>query len=153
VLRPLLGFGIYNFTYKKKKNLPNEHFFFFFFFQIDFLSVKSTFRPFKRNPKQALNIKCFVCSFLTLQSIDVFSYKSWLGILKIFQWINILLSLNVNPYFLKLQYLKEAGWADGGRLIACTQPRRLAVQVSFSLCYCFKCYLIIHKNNLFTSFN
>lgn len=28
----------------------------------------------------------------------------------------------------KLQYLKEAGWADGGRVIACTQPRRLAVQ-------------------------
>lgn len=28
-----------------------------------------------------------------------------------------------------LQYLKEAGWADGGRVIACTQPRRLAVQV------------------------
>ncbi|GJZ58122.1 probable pre-mRNA-splicing factor ATP-dependent RNA helicase DEAH9 isoform X1, partial [Tanacetum coccineum] len=27
------------------------------------------------------------------------------------------------------QYLKEAGWADGGRVIACTQPRRLAVQV------------------------
>ncbi|KAL9321150.1 hypothetical protein ACSQ67_012989 [Phaseolus vulgaris] len=26
------------------------------------------------------------------------------------------------------QYLKEAGWAAGGRLIACTQPRRLAVQ-------------------------
>ncbi|XP_014519174.1 probable pre-mRNA-splicing factor ATP-dependent RNA helicase DEAH9 [Vigna radiata var. radiata] len=26
------------------------------------------------------------------------------------------------------QYLKEAGWATGGRLIACTQPRRLAVQ-------------------------
>ncbi|WVZ72770.1 hypothetical protein U9M48_021179 [Paspalum notatum var. saurae] len=26
------------------------------------------------------------------------------------------------------QYLKEAGWADGGRLIGCTQPRRLAVQ-------------------------
>ncbi|WCJ27142.1 RNA helicase family protein [Euphorbia peplus] len=26
------------------------------------------------------------------------------------------------------QFLKEAGWADGGRLIACTQPRRLAVQ-------------------------
>ncbi|KAI5331704.1 hypothetical protein L3X38_021830 [Prunus dulcis] len=26
------------------------------------------------------------------------------------------------------QYLKEGGWADGGRLIACTQPRRLAVQ-------------------------
>ncbi|XP_031287448.1 probable pre-mRNA-splicing factor ATP-dependent RNA helicase DEAH9 isoform X1 [Pistacia vera] len=26
------------------------------------------------------------------------------------------------------QYLKEAGWADGGRVIACTQPRRLAVQ-------------------------
>ncbi|EXB58158.1 hypothetical protein L484_026359 [Morus notabilis] len=25
-------------------------------------------------------------------------------------------------------YLKEAGWADGGRVIACTQPRRLAVQ-------------------------
>lgn len=30
---------------------------------------------------------------------------------------------------LELQYLKEAGWADGGRVIACTQPRRLAVQV------------------------
>lgn len=28
-----------------------------------------------------------------------------------------------------MQYLKEAGWADGGRVIACTQPRRLAVQV------------------------
>lgn len=27
------------------------------------------------------------------------------------------------------QYLKEAGWAEGGRVIACTQPRRLAVQV------------------------
>uniref|UniRef100_A0A9I9CF41 RNA helicase n=1 Tax=Cucumis melo TaxID=3656 RepID=A0A9I9CF41_CUCME len=26
------------------------------------------------------------------------------------------------------QFLKEAGWADGGRVIACTQPRRLAVQ-------------------------
>ncbi|KAK3039917.1 hypothetical protein RJ639_027752 [Escallonia herrerae] len=26
------------------------------------------------------------------------------------------------------QYLKEAGWVDGGRIIACTQPRRLAVQ-------------------------
>ncbi|XP_028780288.1 probable pre-mRNA-splicing factor ATP-dependent RNA helicase DEAH9 [Neltuma alba] len=26
------------------------------------------------------------------------------------------------------QYLKEAGWTDGGRVIACTQPRRLAVQ-------------------------
>lgn len=26
------------------------------------------------------------------------------------------------------QYLKEAGWAEGGRMIACTQPRRLAVQ-------------------------
>ncbi|GJV68189.1 protein BUD31 homolog 2 [Tanacetum coccineum] len=25
-------------------------------------------------------------------------------------------------------YLKEAGWADGGCVIACTQPRRLAVQ-------------------------
>ncbi|GKB96429.1 hypothetical protein Tco_0982566, partial [Tanacetum coccineum] len=29
-------------------------------------------------------------------------------------------------------YLKEAGWADGGRVIACTQPRRLAVQVDSS---------------------
>ncbi|XP_024020495.1 probable pre-mRNA-splicing factor ATP-dependent RNA helicase DEAH9 isoform X2 [Morus notabilis] len=28
----------------------------------------------------------------------------------------------------RVQYLKEAGWADGGRVIACTQPRRLAVQ-------------------------
>ncbi|XP_047057504.1 probable pre-mRNA-splicing factor ATP-dependent RNA helicase DEAH9 [Lolium rigidum] len=28
------------------------------------------------------------------------------------------------------QYLMEAGWAEGGRLIGCTQPRRLAVQVS-----------------------
>ncbi|KAL9671491.1 hypothetical protein QQ045_009059 [Rhodiola kirilowii] len=26
------------------------------------------------------------------------------------------------------QYLKEAGWAEGGRVIGCTQPRRLAVQ-------------------------
>ncbi|KAK1320061.1 putative pre-mRNA-splicing factor ATP-dependent RNA helicase [Acorus calamus] len=26
------------------------------------------------------------------------------------------------------QYLKEAGWAEGGRMVACTQPRRLAVQ-------------------------
>nr|XP_018676249.1 PREDICTED: probable pre-mRNA-splicing factor ATP-dependent RNA helicase DEAH9 isoform X3 [Musa acuminata subsp. malaccensis] len=26
------------------------------------------------------------------------------------------------------QYLKEAGWAEGGRVVACTQPRRLAVQ-------------------------
>ncbi|XP_071929563.1 probable pre-mRNA-splicing factor ATP-dependent RNA helicase DEAH9 isoform X2 [Coffea arabica] len=26
------------------------------------------------------------------------------------------------------QFLKEAGWAEGGRIIACTQPRRLAVQ-------------------------
>ncbi|CAI9087334.1 OLC1v1021384C1 [Oldenlandia corymbosa var. corymbosa] len=26
------------------------------------------------------------------------------------------------------QFLKEAGWADEGRVIACTQPRRLAVQ-------------------------
>ncbi|KAG8385480.1 hypothetical protein BUALT_Bualt03G0049700 [Buddleja alternifolia] len=26
------------------------------------------------------------------------------------------------------QYLKESGWAEGGRMIACTQPRRLAVQ-------------------------
>ncbi|XP_042502452.1 probable pre-mRNA-splicing factor ATP-dependent RNA helicase DEAH9 isoform X2 [Macadamia integrifolia] len=26
------------------------------------------------------------------------------------------------------QFLKEAGWAEGGRMIACTQPRRLAVQ-------------------------
>ncbi|KAF6155967.1 hypothetical protein GIB67_039298 [Kingdonia uniflora] len=26
------------------------------------------------------------------------------------------------------QYLKEAGWSEGGYIIACTQPRRLAVQ-------------------------
>ncbi|KAL3522410.1 hypothetical protein ACH5RR_015244 [Cinchona calisaya] len=26
------------------------------------------------------------------------------------------------------QFLKEAGWAEGGHVIACTQPRRLAVQ-------------------------
>ncbi|KAJ8510210.1 hypothetical protein OPV22_000644 [Ensete ventricosum] len=26
------------------------------------------------------------------------------------------------------QYLKEAGWAEDGRVVACTQPRRLAVQ-------------------------
>ncbi|KAL2629866.1 hypothetical protein R1flu_014552 [Riccia fluitans] len=26
------------------------------------------------------------------------------------------------------QYLSEAGWAEGGRLIACTQPRRIAAQ-------------------------
>ncbi|KAL2244398.1 probable pre-mRNA-splicing factor ATP-dependent RNA helicase DEAH9 isoform X1 [Sesamum indicum] len=30
------------------------------------------------------------------------------------------------------QYLKEAGWAEGGRVIACTQPRRLAVQTAAS---------------------
>ncbi|KAG6419209.1 hypothetical protein SASPL_121425 [Salvia splendens] len=28
----------------------------------------------------------------------------------------------------ELAFLKEAGWADSGRMIACTQPRRLAVQ-------------------------
>ncbi|RWR89645.1 putative pre-mRNA-splicing factor ATP-dependent RNA helicase DEAH9 isoform X2 [Cinnamomum micranthum f. kanehirae] len=28
----------------------------------------------------------------------------------------------------EIRYLKEAGWAEGGRVIACTQPRRLAVQ-------------------------
>lgn len=32
-------------------------------------------------------------------------------------------------FWLELQYLNEAGWSDGGRVIACTQPRRLAVQV------------------------
>ena len=26
------------------------------------------------------------------------------------------------------QYLFEAGWADGGRVVACTQPRRVAAQ-------------------------
>ena len=26
------------------------------------------------------------------------------------------------------QYLLEAGWAEGGRVVACTQPRRLAAQ-------------------------
>ncbi|GJX25727.1 hypothetical protein Tco_0232023 [Tanacetum coccineum] len=31
-------------------------------------------------------------------------------------------------------YLKEAGWADGGHVIACTQPRRLAAQISVHLC-------------------
>ncbi|KAF5177538.1 RNA helicase, ATP-dependent DEAH box [Thalictrum thalictroides] len=31
-------------------------------------------------------------------------------------------------FMLLIQYLKEAGWAEGGRVIACTQPRRLAVQ-------------------------
>lgn len=30
------------------------------------------------------------------------------------------------------QFLKEAGWSEGGRMIACTQPRRLAVQVWYS---------------------
>ncbi|XWS12561.1 hypothetical protein CRYUN_Cryun37aG0100300 [Craigia yunnanensis] len=29
-------------------------------------------------------------------------------------------------------YLKEAGWADGGCVIACTQPRRLAVLVALN---------------------
>ena len=33
-------------------------------------------------------------------------------------------------YVFTIQYLREAGWAEGGRMIACTQPRRLAVQVS-----------------------
>ncbi|GKF39924.1 hypothetical protein Tco_0119985, partial [Tanacetum coccineum] len=32
-------------------------------------------------------------------------------------------------YVESVQYLKEAGWADGGHVIACTQPRRLAAQV------------------------
>ncbi|KAL7604474.1 hypothetical protein Lser_V15G18292 [Lactuca serriola] len=32
-----------------------------------------------------------------------------------------------HPFFFCF-YLKEAGWADNGRIIACTQPRRLAVQ-------------------------
>lgn len=40
---------------------------------------------------------------------------------------------NIKSFYLLmiLQYLKEAGWADGGRVIACTQPRRLAVQVFY----------------------
>ncbi|CAI0469093.1 unnamed protein product [Linum tenue] len=33
------------------------------------------------------------------------------------------------------QFLNEAGWADGGRVIACTQPRRLAVQVLLQTCF------------------
>ncbi|RRT84738.1 hypothetical protein B296_00011365 [Ensete ventricosum] len=31
------------------------------------------------------------------------------------------------------KYLKEAGWAEDGRVVACTQPRRLAVQVITSV--------------------
>ena len=49
---------------------------------------------------------------------------------------------NSNSFVLNwhLQFLKEAGWAAGGRLIACTQPRRLAVQVPpfVSLIYSIK---------------
>lgn len=37
-----------------------------------------------------------------------------------------------NSLHCALQYLKEAGWAAGGRLIACTQPRWLSVQVTSS---------------------
>jgi ATP-dependent RNA helicase DDX35 len=30
-------------------------------------------------------------------------------------------------FFLEIpQYLHEAGWASGGRVVACTQPRRVA---------------------------
>jgi hypothetical protein len=43
-------------------------------------------------------------------------------------------------WLIEFQYLKEAGWADGGRVIACTQPRRLAVQVRIlSLDHFFQC--------------
>lgn len=45
--------------------------------------------------------------------------------------------ISVNAFgYTVLQFLKEAGWAEGGRVIACTQPRRLAVQV---------CFLSLHK--------
>lgn len=37
------------------------------------------------------------------------------------------------------QYLKEAGWAEGGRVIACTQPRRLAVQVTIITMFRIHC--------------
>ncbi|XVF25702.1 hypothetical protein REPUB_Repub13aG0236400 [Reevesia pubescens] len=40
-----------------------------------------------------------------------------------FIWLSLTLLLS-------LLYLKEAGWADVGRVIACTQPRRLAVQAA-----------------------
>ncbi|GJX33206.1 hypothetical protein Tco_0243061 [Tanacetum coccineum] len=41
---------------------------------------------------------------------------------------NIQSATSSKGYVESVQYLKEAGWADGGRVIACTQPRRLAVQ-------------------------
>jgi ATP-dependent RNA helicase DDX35 len=37
------------------------------------------------------------------------------------------------------QYFAEAGWAEGGRMIACTQPRRIAAQVKCTL-FCSCCH-------------
>ncbi|KAG4178247.1 hypothetical protein ERO13_A10G029600v2 [Gossypium hirsutum] len=48
------------------------------------------------------------------------------------------------------QFLKEAGWADGGRVIACTQPRRQAMQealnsyLSASSSFSIECKCNIH---------
>ncbi|GJS62664.1 RNA-directed DNA polymerase, eukaryota [Tanacetum coccineum] len=39
------------------------------------------------------------------------------------------LATSSKGYVESVQYIKEVRWADGGRVIACTQPRRLAVQL------------------------
>ncbi|KAH9309372.1 hypothetical protein KI387_037283, partial [Taxus chinensis] len=48
-----------------------------------------------------------------------------------------------------LPYLKESGWAEGGRLIACTQPRRLAVQV----CAVLASLLTWHEGSMWHKFD
>lgn len=52
---------------------------------------------------------------------------------------------------LELQYLIEAGWAAGGRLIACTQPRRLAVQVHFTILSSFHSFFFCAVAILYNS--
>lgn len=49
-----------------------------------------------------------------------------------FESLMFLVSLSFASHSLS-QYLVEAGWAEGGRLIGCTQPRRVAVQVGWCL--------------------
>lgn len=51
-----------------------------------------------------------------------------------------------------MQYLKEAGWADGGRVIACTQPRRLAVQVTNKPCLNLDALILLHYPMFFPEY-
>jgi hypothetical protein len=55
--------------------LPNEY---FFFLQTNFLNVKSTFRPLKRNPKWTL-------SSITLATVNTFQSPSREGFVLMFQ--------------------------------------------------------------------